>query len=115
MAPRYYRDARLEARDHIQARLIERRGSTLRVEVVKVFRGCLRTGSVIELHVSLASDGPVVLDGTIGTPAAVADDARFIEAFLDGDPPEIVRDQIKFLEQRTAQPSGDPTRESYLW
>jgi hypothetical protein len=115
IAPRYYREARLEARDHIQARIIERRDSTLRVEIVTVFRGPLRSGRILELHISLASDGPAVLDGTIARPASIVDQARFIEAFLDGDPPAIIRDQIKFLEQRTSQPSGDPARESYLW
>ncbi len=95
--------------------IIDRRGATLRVRIVKVYRGRLRAGNVLELHASIASEGPPILDGTIASPPSTVGTARFIEAFLDGDPPEIVRDQIKFLERRTSRPSGDPARESFLW
>jgi hypothetical protein len=115
MAPRYYRDARLEARDHIQGRIVDRRDSVLHVKVEKVFRGNLRVGSVVRLHVSISSDGPPEPSGRIYTPAAIRDAAAFVEAFLDGDPPDVVMDQIKFIAQRTPQPTGDPTIESFLW
>jgi hypothetical protein len=115
MAPRYYRDARAGARDHIQGRIVDRRGSVLDVRVEKVFRGKLRLGSIVRLHVSISSDGPPELGSGICTPADVLDAAAFIEAFLDGDPPDVVMDQIKFIAQRTSQPTGDVTIESFLW
>ncbi len=115
MAPKYYREARMEARDHIQGRVLERRGSRLRVKIEKVFRGDLRRGTELMLHVSLADDGPVELGGQIAVREDVVDAAPFVEAFLDGDPPDVVRDQIKFLPGLTGRPSGDPERESFLW
>jgi hypothetical protein len=117
MAPYYYREARLRARDHIAGRIVERHGSMVHVRITNVFRGRLRVGSVVRLHVSLAdeSGGPPELAGRINIPAAVIAAAPFVEAFLDGDPPDVVMDQIKFLAQRPSRPSGDPTIESYLW
>ncbi len=105
----------MEARDHVQARILERRGSRLRVKIETVFRGTLRRGSELSLHVSMAGDGPIVLDGHLSAREDIVAAAPFVEAFLDGDPPEVVRDQIKFLPNRTKGPSGDPTRESFLW
>jgi hypothetical protein len=115
MAPRYYRDARLGARDHIAGRIVDRHGSVLDVRVEKVFRGRLRVGSTVCLHVSISSDGPPVPGSRIYAPALTLDTARFVEAFLDGDPPDVVMDQIKFFAQRTSRPTGDPAIESFLW
>jgi hypothetical protein len=115
MAPRYYRDARLGARDHVQGRIVARRGSVLDVRVEKVFRGKLRLGSIVRLHVSISSDGPPELGSRIFTPADALEAAQFVEAFLDGDPPDVVMDQIKFIAQRTSHPTGDPAIESFLW
>jgi hypothetical protein len=115
MAPRYYRDARLGARDHIAGRIVDRHGSVLDVRIEKVFRGKLRAGSIVRLHVSLSSDGPPMPGSRIYTPADTLDAAPFVEAFLDGDPPDVVMDQIKFIAQRTSRATGDPAIESFLW
>jgi hypothetical protein len=115
MAPSVYRDARLRAAHHVQAKIIRRRDGVLDVEIARVFKGALQAGDRLTLHVSVAGDGPLPIGGTIYTDAETFARASFVEAFLDGDPPEIVRDQVKFIPKPTAKPVGDPKAESALW
>jgi hypothetical protein len=85
----------LTARDHIQGKILDRRDGRLRVNVVTVFRGSVRPGTELTLFVSVADDGPPMPGARIALPASTIDAARYIEAFLDGEPPEVVRDQIR--------------------
>jgi hypothetical protein len=114
MAPWVYRDARMAAPNHIQAKIIGRTGPRLQIEVVRAFRGALRPGTELTIFASLPPDGPPMPGGTIYTDAARIDAARYVEAFLD-DEREVVRDQIKFLSEVTDQPNGDPSLEGFLW
>jgi hypothetical protein len=115
IAPYYFREARMNASDHIQGKIVQRGPASVQVEVERVFRGKIKRGTRLTLHVSIAHDGPPELGSTLYTDPGVVASARYVEAFLDGSPPEVVRDQIKFLAQPTREPSGDPTQETFGW
>jgi hypothetical protein len=114
ISPEYYREARLTARDHIQGYILKRMGHRARILIVRVFRGPLWPGQVVEITLNFGSDHP-----TPGDPLAsdwqAYEQRNFCEAFLDGDPPRLVWEQIKFLKHPTWRPSGDITRFSYGW
>src|SRR6185369_10806784 len=111
MAPWVYRDARMAAPNHIQAKIVGRTGARLEIEVVRAFRGALRPGTRLTIFASLPPYGPPMIGGTIYTDAAQIDAARYVEAFLSAAPHEVVFDQIKFLSEITNRPSGDPSLE----
>jgi hypothetical protein len=115
MAPVYFRNARMEAEHHVQAKIVRRSAGVLDVRIVRVFRGVLKPGEVLRLHVAVAGDGPIVLGSRLYASPAVAEQARFIEAFLDGDPPDVVMDQLKYLPVATRRPSGDPSQIAFMW
>jgi hypothetical protein len=117
MAPIHFRDARLHARHHIFGKITERSGNCIRVKVKRVFRGDLRarvdTGaSRLRLPERRASN----MGSTLYVKGSTVSRARYVEAFLAGEPPEVVRDQIKFFQRKWLwRPSGDPSQESFLW
>jgi hypothetical protein len=117
MAPVYYRNARMTAQHHILGEIVDRRDGHVTVAVVRVFRGKLKRGRrlTLRVHYSAPEMGGVILDGRIRVAESFVSDARYVEAFLDGDPPDVVMDQIKFLKQKSWRPTGDPTLESFLW
>ena len=115
MPPGAYRDFRMAARDHIQGEILGRQGAFLTVRVRRVFRGPLRKGAILNLGISILPDGPVPIGGTLYMYPETVDRARFLEAFLDGDPPDVVRDQVKFIDKISWFPRGDPKVESASW
>ena len=60
-------------------------------------------------------DQPTPFDSILYVDRDLVVQARYIEAFLDGDPPDVVWDQIKFLCKATWRSTGDPSREGFLW
>ena len=115
MPPGAYRDFRLRARDHIQGEIFARQGSFLTVRVRRVFRGPIRKGAILTLGISILPDEPVPVGGTLYMRPETVDRARFLEAFLDGDPPVIVGDQVKFIDRISWFPQGDPRVEGATW
>ena len=115
MPPGAYRDARVRAAHHIQAEILQCWGGTLSVKVRRVFRGPLKRGARLMLNVSVPPEGPMPIGGTLYWDAASVARAKFLEAFLDGDPPDITWDQVKFLPRITWWPVGDHRRESPGW
>jgi hypothetical protein len=118
MAPIYFRNARLSAPHHILGRITERMERRIEVRVVRAFRGSLKRGTLLTLSVSISvSDDtrPPVLGSTLYVSEQTVARARYVEAFLDGDPPDVVMDQIKFLSSRWLAPTGDPSQESLMW
>ena len=80
-----------------------------------MFKGNLKPGDRLSLTVHVAHDGPMPFDSTLYVDHAIVAVARYVEAFLDGDPPDVVWDQIKFLRQAFWWPTGDPKREGFSW
>jgi hypothetical protein len=115
MAPYYYREARMGAPYFILGEILEWEGHNVRVKVKRAFRGWMRRGRVLTLGVSISCGGPIVLGEMSYSDKSWLSEARYVEAFLDGAPPKVVMDQIKFLRDSTGRPSGDPSRESFLW
>jgi hypothetical protein len=115
MAPIYFREARMQAAHHIQGKIVRWLPGRVQVKITAVYRGNLRRGDILTLHVSVQSEEPIALGSRLYTSPDVVSQAGYVEAFLDGDPPDVVRDQIKFLTTRTRGPSGDPTQESFGW
>ncbi len=115
MAPDVYRDARMAAEHFILAEIIGREDDKIWVKLARAFRGDLPLGSILILEVSIAPEGERPLGGTIYVQRTVVENARYVEAFLHGQPPKVVRGQIKFLTHTSRDPSGDPSRDSFLW
>lgn len=116
MAPIYYTRARLNAAHHVQLEISERDGGRLTGRVVSVFRGPLQKGALLTLHVSVRDENaPPIVGGTIWTDSQSLARARYLEAFLDGDPPDIVMDQVKIIEAPSETPVGDWRAEGFLW
>lgn len=116
MAPIHYTRARLNAAHHIQLAIERVTGGKVRGRVVTVFRGALKTGARLTLQISLRDEtNQAIVGGTIYTDPDALARARFLEAFLDGDPPAIVMDQVKIIDAATPEPVGDWRRESFLW
>jgi hypothetical protein len=117
MAPIHFRNARLAAAHHILGRIIGCAGWRVEVQVLCTFRGNLTRGSGLTLSVSILpeNDQPLPLGSTLYVRERSMVRARYVEAFLDGDPPDVVMDQIKFLKFRWRAPTGDPSKESFLW
>jgi hypothetical protein len=112
ISPDYYREARRTARDHILGYILERQGVHARILVIRVFRGPLRFGRVVEIDLNFPSLYPKAGDPLASDPAAYYR-CNFCEAFLDGDPPYLVLEQIRFLKWPTWRPSGDI--DSHSW
>jgi hypothetical protein len=117
MAPIHFRNARLNAAHYIFGRITEREGSRVRVKVLRVFRGNLARGSELTLSVSILPevDHPLPLGSTLYVRERVVARSRYVEAFLDGDPPDVVRDQIKFRKVPWRTLTGNPAREAFMW
>ena len=116
ISPEYYRDARMNAAHHIQARIEPTPdGHGVQFKVIRVFRGPLKRGAVLRLGIHFRPLGPPVLGEPIYSEWEEFKGARYIEAFLDGDPPDVVMEQIKFLKHRPWGRVGNPARMSYDW
>jgi hypothetical protein len=116
LPPSFFTEARMRAQHFVQARVLGWNG-LLDVRVTRVFRGNLKRGDRLALLVSVAaSDSPLRLgDSTLWASAKDVTSARYVEVFLDGDPPAIVCDQIKYLKRAFWWPSGDPAQEAFIW
>jgi hypothetical protein len=119
LPPGFFTDKRMSAPHFIQARVLGWDG-VLHVKITRVFRGDLRRGDRLDLAVSIANDAPLRLgDPTLWAYERDVAQARYVEAFLDGDPPTVVCDQIKFLKDHAwflpRRPSGDPAAEGFIW
>lgn len=114
ISPEYYRQARLKARDHIQGYIFKRMGNRARIVVVRVFRGPLWPGRIVEIELYFGSDRPLPGD-PLSSSWAAFQRCNFCEAFLNGDPPALVWEQIKFLKYPTWRPTGDIDQLSYSW
>jgi len=115
LPPGFFTEARMRAPHFIQARVLSWTG-VLNVRVTRVFRGDLNRGDRLALSVSIAADAPLRLgDPTLWAYETDVLSARYVEAFLDGDPPQVVCDQIKFLKRAWWWPSGDPAEEAFIW
>jgi hypothetical protein len=119
MSPVYFREARMTAAHHILARIVRRDGGRIGVRVVRVYRGDLKRGAKLTLIVSIRPeydrDHPPQPSATLYTPGEVVRTARYAEAFLDGAPPEVVRDQIRFHRFSWTAGRGDPDQDTFLW
>ena len=115
LPPGFFMEARQMAEHFVQARVLDWDGR-LSVRVTQVFRGGLRRGDRLSLTVNIASDRSLQLgDPTLWSRLGAVRSARFLEAFLSGEPPDVVCDQIKYLRHGWWRPSGDPTTEAFLW
>jgi hypothetical protein len=116
LPPGFFTEKRMCAPHFVQARVLSWNGS-LNVRVTRIFRGNLRRGDKLALSVGIAAaDSPLRLgDPTLWAYWDDVMSARYVEVFLDGDPPEIVCDQIKYLKRVFWWPSGDPTKETFIW
>lgn len=86
------------------------------MRVTRVFRGDLTRGQRLALSISIATDAPLRLgDRTLWAYERDVLSARYVEAFLDGDPPDVVCDQIKYLKCAWWWPSGDPAEKRFIW
>jgi hypothetical protein len=115
ISPDYYRDARMAARHHVMARILVHAGSGARVVVLRVFRGPLHFGTRLDLTLHFRGSRPPMPGEPLYSVEAVFLRARYIEAFLDGNPPDVVMEQAKFLRRFHWRPTGDPTTSSYHW
>ena len=115
LPPDFFTQARMNAPHFIQGRVLGWDGQ-LAVRVTRVFRGTLRRGARLSLLVSVRGDAPLRAgDPTLWFDEQTVRSARYVEAFLDGDPPSLVCDQIKFLRFAWWWPSGDPAKEGFGW
>lgn len=115
LPPDFFTQARMNAPHFIQGRVLGWDGQ-LAVRVTRVFRGTLRRGARLSLLVSVRGDAPLRAgDPTLWFDEQTIRSARYVEAFLDGDPPSLVCDQIKFLRFAWWWPSGDPAKEGFGW
>jgi hypothetical protein len=115
ISPDYYRDARMAARDHVMAKILVHAAWGARVLVLRVYRGPLRFGARLDLHLNFRPLDPPMPGEPLYSDQAPFRAARYVEAFLDGDPPDVVMEQVKFLRRFHWRPTGDPTVSSYGW
>jgi hypothetical protein len=115
ISPAYYREARMDAPHHIQGKILARRPNGARVKVVRIFRGPLWYGTILDLSFRFPSLEPPKPGDPLCSNPHEFQAARFVEAFLEGDPPDVVLEQVKFLRSATWRPTGDITLESYGW
>jgi hypothetical protein len=121
MAPEVYRDARMAAKYHILGRIVERRPGSIDVRVTRVLRGKLDVKLwfgptlTLQVHESHPAADLTPPGGTIYVDPGHLDRAAYVEAFLDGDPPDVVLDQIKFFSGKQRRPTGDPSIAGFLW
>ena len=106
----FYYVARHEARFHVQARFelvgeVDRTPCFAQVEatVVSVFRGkdLIRVGERLCFGVGVTRPGDCLPEsGVVWQPDAAFREARFVEVFLNGDPPacEVALSQIMLLD-----------------
>jgi hypothetical protein len=131
LPPAFFTDARMAARHFVQARILRFISKStlsvpqpltgtwraqLDVQVTRVFRGDLPRGARLTFWVAIYGDGPMSTGSmTLYRDEARVLAARHVEAFLDGDPPVVVCDQMKFLRQASWHPSADPAKVGYGW
>jgi hypothetical protein len=111
LAPEYYEEARRSAPSHVQIK-IEDVGSPsggmgpcdVEGEVVRVFKGDLAPGAKLRFDVSCYDYGTIPSGPTLWTDYDALVDAKFLEAFMSGDPaPKVALDQVEIiLEPRDA-------------
>jgi hypothetical protein len=111
ISPEYYRDLRMNARHHIQGRILANGD----IKVVRVFRGPLKRGAILSLQFNFRPDTPPLACDPLYSNFGDYRRARYIEAFLDGDPPALVGEQVKFLSTWTWRPTGNPDVIAYDW
>jgi hypothetical protein len=105
MHPMYYRQARMEAAHHVQIRVLGVTGPrngiwgdcVVRGRIARVFKG----------------DLPTPVGGALTTPTLEVRKAKVLEAFLNGTPANIVRDQAVILPRLTDTPACDPAAEGF--
>ncbi len=111
ISPEYYRDIRNNARHHIQGRIL----ANGEIKVVRVFRGPLKRGAILSLQFNFRPDTPPLAGDPLYSDFQEYKRARYIEAFLDGEPPRLVGEQVKFLSTWTWRPTGNPDVIAYDW
>jgi hypothetical protein len=111
ISPEFYRDIRRNAQHHIQGRILP----DGQIKVVRVFRGPLKRGALLELSFNFRPDTPSYAGEPLYSDFQAYQRAKYIEAFLDGDPPDLVGEQVKFLSTWTFRPTGNPNVIAYDW
>lgn len=111
LPPTYYRDIRMSARHHIQGKILE--GGD--IKVVRVFRGPLKRGTILALKYNFRPDFPLLAGDPLYSDFQKYQRAKYLAAFLDGEPPMLVGEQVKFLPRWTWRPTGDPSVIDYDW
>jgi hypothetical protein len=128
MAPQVYRDARLAAPHHVQIAIVrvtppqtDQGKCIVSGRIERVFKGNLQVHTPI--IVRLSCDGPAIGRAPRPTPPMVGgalyvatrtlQKARFLEAFLDGAPPDIVFDQAVIIGAPTTKAVCDPASSSF--
>ncbi len=111
ISPEHYRDVRMNALHHIQGRILP----DGKIKVVRVFRGPLKRGAILTLDFKFRSDNPPQAGDPLYSDFRAYQRARYVEAFLDGDPPRLAWEQVKFLSTWTWRPTGDPSVIGYDW
>jgi hypothetical protein len=108
ISPTYYRDARMSATHHIQAKIKRPSFNGAEIKIVRVFRGPLKRGAILDLRLHFRPEGILQSGGPLYSDHDAFEKARYVEAFLHGDPPVVVLEQVKFLPSWTWWPTGRP-------
>jgi len=111
ISPEHYRDVRMKAKHHIQGKILP----DGQIKIVRVFRGPLKRGAILALQFNFRPDDPPRAGDPLYSDYGAYRKARYVEAFLDGDPPQLAWEQVKFLSRWTWRPTGDPSVIGYDW
>jgi hypothetical protein len=111
ISPDYYRDLRMTARHHVQGKILD--GG--KIKVVRVFRGPLKRGAILDLDMNFAPNTPPLAGDPLYSDFGAYQRAKYVEAFFDGEPPRLVGEQVKFLSTWTWRPTGNPAVIGYTW
>ncbi|MEO6865614.1 MAG: hypothetical protein ABI229_09180 [Gemmatimonadaceae bacterium] len=111
LPPEFFRDVRMKARHHIQGKIL----ANGEIKVVRVFRGPLKRGAILTLDLNFRPSTPPLAGDPLYSDYQAFKRAKYVEAFLDGEPPELVGEQVKFLSTWTWRPTGDPDVIGYDW
>jgi hypothetical protein len=114
LPPEAYAQARVEAPHHVQMR-IERVGGLpwyldhgpceVRGEVIRVFKGDIAEGDQLTLKIDCAKPRARLPDGpALWTSWRALDEARFVEAYLDGDK-AVASWQTVLLDEPSEEPA----------
>jgi hypothetical protein len=123
MAPPAYAEARLRARFHLQLEYQQPRivstpdYVTIRARVRRVFRdsGTLALGDEIQFDLPIRGPGdPIPLDGNGWILRGAIADGRYLEVFLNGNPPSctLAASQYRLLPELSRDPLMDVPTEA---